>query len=399
MADSTKILNGSFKGIPILIDASSIEGGRKSVVKQFPSRDTQSVEDLGLLPRKYTLDIIISDNTEHDYFGYRTHLLAALESGTPGELIHPLYGRIDDVVEINYSLNESFGLFGDTVVVVNFEVNNNTGIPQESLGTGITQIAELNATVALAVSEDIASNFEVTTSFAGNFSAAVDKVTAIIDKANEATSFIGEAAQTLDSFSAEIGQLSADVNSLVSSPIALADAIIGLFESVNGLYASVSATFETFLGFFDFGSDDISINQTTAGLTEQQLNNDILNGAVASESLSYAYLASVQIDYATTAEIDAVLIVLDDQYDKVLISGVSQDVKDAITEMRIDVINTFDLIRINTPQVITVNTQVTSARLLAFNYYGNDDNGEVIVDLNNFSDVSFIEGDVQVVTA
>ena len=61
MADDLDIINGLFKGIPIAISSGSIEGGRKTVVKQFPNRNTQSVEDLGLQPRKYALEIIISD--------------------------------------------------------------------------------------------------------------------------------------------------------------------------------------------------------------------------------------------------------------------------------------------------------------------------------------------------
>ena len=132
MADEAQIINGSYKGVPIAIDSGSIEGGRKTSVKQFPSRDTQSVEDLGLRPRKYSLEIIISDKQQQDYFAYRNSLLAALESRGPGELIHPLYGRIENVVAVNYSLNESFGSFGDTTVSVNFEVNENTGIPPVS---------------------------------------------------------------------------------------------------------------------------------------------------------------------------------------------------------------------------------------------------------------------------
>ena len=80
MADEAQIINGSYKGIPIAIDSGSVEGGRKTAIKQFPSRDTQSVEDLGRRPRKYSLEIIISDKQGQDYFAYRNALLDALDS-------------------------------------------------------------------------------------------------------------------------------------------------------------------------------------------------------------------------------------------------------------------------------------------------------------------------------
>lgn len=397
MADEAQIINGSYKGIPIAIDSGSIEGGRKTAIKQFPSRDTQSVEDLGLRPRKYSLEIIISDKQQQDYFAYRNSLLAALESRGPGELIHPLYGRIENVVAVSYSLNENFSAFGDTTVSVNFEVNENTGIPQSS-GNVATQISAANDVVQAAVGSDIADNFSVTESFTGNFSAAVDKVNGIIDEAREATAFIGEAAQTLNEFSAQIGELSANVNGLVSDPLALSQAVTGLFESVNGLYASAGATFDTFAGFFGFGDDDEPIRQDTAGRIERQANNNILNGAVSASSLGFTYLAITRIDFQTTREIEELTAELDAQYLAVQENGSSQQVKDAVTDMRVKVLQALEEVRVNVSQIITVQTNPTTARLLGFSYYGNDTQGETIAELNGFNDVSFVEGSAEVLT-
>lgn len=397
MADSTRIFQGFYKGIPIAIDGGSVTGGRKVAIKQFPSRDTQSVEDLGLLPRKYSLDIIVNDKATEDYFAYRDSLLAALDSEGSGELIHPLYGRIEDVVAVSYSLNESFGEFGGAVVSVQFEINDNTGIPQ-SAGNVVTQIAVANAAVSAAVGADIADRFSVSNAFAGNFSAAVDKVNAIIDAAKDATSFIGETADTLNEFSAELGDLSANVNSLVTDPIALSDAVTSLFESVNGLFQSAEATFETAVGFFGFGADDTPLQQNTAGRIERQQNNDVLNGGVSALALGNAYLAGVQVEFQTTAEIDALAAALDAQYLALVENGASQDVKDAVTDMRVQVLEVLDETRLNTRQVLTVETRPTSVRLLAFNYYGSDELGQTLADLNEIDDVSFVEGFVQVLT-
>lgn len=397
MADEAQIIVGSFKGIPISINSGSIAGGRKIAVKQFPSRDTQSVEDLGLIPRKYSLEIVINDKPDQDYFGYRDSLLAALESKGPGELIHPLYGRIDNVVAVSYSISENFSAFGSTTVSVNFEIHNSTGIPVSS-GNVVTQIATANDTVQSSVLSDIADNFEVNNIFAGNFASAVDKVDGIIAEANNATAFIGEAADTLNEFSALIGELSANVNSLISNPSELATAVVGLFESVNGLYSSASATFDTFTGFFGFGFDDTVIRQDTAGRIEKQRNNDVLNGAVSASALGYAYLAATRTDFETTRQLDDLVAELDAQYLAVLENGSAQTVKDNITDMRVQVLESLEQTRINTSQIITVYTNPTTARLLAFDYYGDDSLAETIADLNNISDVSFVQGDVEILT-
>lgn len=398
MADETQILNGFYKGVPIAINSGSLEGGRKAAVKQFPSRDTQSVEDLGLRPRKYSLEIIISDKPDQDYFGYRNALLQALDTEGGGELIHPLYGRIVDVVAVNYSLNENFSAFGDSTVTVNFEVNSNTGVPQSS-GNVITQISAANDNVRSAVNADISDNFSITDAFTGNFNAAVDKVNGIIDRTREATSFIGETSDTINDFAAQIGELSANVNSLVSDPLALAQSIDNLFQGVDGLYASAGATFDTFTGFFGFGEDDEEIRQDTASRIERERNNNILNGAVAASSLGYSYVAVSRVDFQTVRQVDELTAELDSQYSLVQNSGSSQEVKDAITDMRVQTLQALEQARVTAAQIITVETNPTTTRLLAFSYYGSDELGEQIGDLNNIADVSFIEGEQEILTA
>lgn len=399
MADETLIISGSYKNFPFSINGASLEGGRKTAIKQFPNRNTQNVEDLGLQPRRYTLDLIIGDKADGEsYFSYRDRLLAVLEQKGPGVLIHPLYGRIENIVAVAFSLNESLSEFGDATVTVNFEPDQNTGIPQGFISS-ITEIGAANQVVQAAVASDVSDNYSVTDAFTGNFQAAVDKVNAIIARVNESSEFIGEAAVTLDEFSAEIGELSANVNSLVSAPLELSQAITNLFESVNGLYQSADATFDTFIGFFGFGDNDIPSGNSTSGLAERQQNNDVLNGAVAAASLAYAYQAAAGIDFQTTLDIDTVADQLDVQYQAVLASGSDRPVIDAVTDMRIKTLNAFDQARINASQIITVETGPTTVRLLAFSYYGNDDNGETIQNLNGITDVSFIEGEVQVLTA
>ena len=79
MADEGRILVGSFKEIPIRIISGTVVGGRKFVKKEFPNRDTQTIEDLGLQPRSYQLEILIADigktaanlDPRQDYFDYR----------------------------------------------------------------------------------------------------------------------------------------------------------------------------------------------------------------------------------------------------------------------------------------------------------------------------------------
>lgn len=396
MTDENKIYQGSYKSLPISIAGGSIEGGKKAIVRQFPNKNSQSVETLGLKPRKYSLDVIINDKVNQDYFSYRDSLIATLESDGAGVLIHPLYGRIEDVIAVNYSINERFTEFGGATVSVNFEVDKNTGIPQPSSNVS-TQLTTLNQSVQDAINADIAQNFNVTPGFFGNFTAAAEKITSIIDSAADATAFIGEQSDSINEFSAEIGSLSASVNSLVTNPIALADSITGLFDSVNGLYASSDATLDTVKGFFNFGNSDSQITETTAGKAERNKNNTTLNNAIKTSSLGYAYVAASEKEYLTTDDINDELADLELQYQSVL--SASESVVEALTDLRELSLKVFDEKRQNAKQITDIYEKRTSCRLLSFNYYGDDSLGQNIADLNTIDDVSFVSGEVKVFTA
>lgn len=395
MADESQILDGFFKGVPISIVSSELDGGRKTVIHSYPSRNTQKVEDMGLKPRSFRLDIIIRSD---DYFGYRNRLLAVLESDSPGELIHPLYGRMAKMKATTYSLNESLDSFGNAVVSAQFEPDSSTGIPVAS-GNVVTEVKSAQQSVITAVQVNIEEEFQVTEQFMGNHSAAVDKVNSIINSARESVSFIGEAATDINDFTRQIGEISASVNSLVTDPIALAESVIGLFESVEGLYSSADATFQAAIGFFGFGSDDQPFSQSTAGLMERATNNSVLNGAVNALSLSAAYLSVTEVTVDNVRELDDIVASLDLQYQLVMDSGAGDDVKGLITDQRALALQVIDQNRLTTPQIIDVSTTPTSVRLLSFDYYGSDSTGEDIANLNAISDVSFVVGSVEVLTA
>jgi len=395
--DDSKIISGFFRDIPISINTSSLTGGIKSSVKQFANKNTQNVETLGLKPRSYSFEIIINDKPNQDYFSYRDSLLAALENQEPTALIHPFYGRIEDVLAIDYSLNESIGEFGSATINVSFEVTDNTGLPQQSQNV-LPQVIAQNDQAVAAINSDISSTFKVTQSFAGNFGAAIDKINSVVDSINSSTSFLGESADVINTFSSEVGELSANVNSLITNPIALADSITGIFSTINGLYASSESTFEAFKGFFNFGDDDVEINTTTAGLSERKTNSDVINSAVKAQGLCYCYVAAATIEYETVRDIDEVSSTLEDQFNIVMTSEISQETRDAITSLRLKTLELLKQERLNTNQIIEIDTLPTSARLLAFTYYGDDTLGDRIANLNGITDVSFVDGRVEVLT-
>jgi len=397
MADESRILAGSYKGIPISITGGSIDGGRRKSIKVFPNRDTQSVEDLGQIPRKYSVDIIISDRQDQDYFNYRNRLLAALESKDLGVLIHPLYGRVERVATTSYSLNESYGEFGFATVSVNFEIDQNLGIPQNS-GNVLSQVSEQNKVVQAVCEAGIAEGFEAPIKNLKNFEDSVNKVTGFIDRVNRATAFTGDAARNLNEFGALLGGLSRDVNSLVTNPLALADAVTRVFSAVGGLYSSASTTLRTMRDFFDFGDSDKEINPTTISLVQRAKNRSVLNSSIQAAALGYGFLSATKLDYQTTREIDETAEILENQFIKVMDGETDQATKDELAKQRLLFDEFLQQARLRASALITVHTPLTTARLLAFDYYGSDADGELLAVLNDVENAAFVEGDVEILT-
>lgn len=388
-------LQGSYKGLPFEITSASVAGGRKKVINQYPNSDTQYVEDLGLMPRKISLEIIIRDRENEDYFQYRDRLLAVIESGDDGVLIHPFYGRIDNMVVVTYSLSENFTSYGRSTLSVSFEVNNNNGIPVANENTPAA-LSALNDKVIQTTLDDIQGNYVLTSGFFGNFESSVSKVSNIIDAAKNSTKFVGETAVGINEMSALLGNMASSINSLVTDPIALSTSINALFETLDSVYASADATFDTFTRMFGFGSDEVEGN--TAIQAQRKKNNDTLDGAINSSALSFAYVNATLKAYTSTDEIDNVLKLLDGQYNVVNRGASSQDAKDAINDLRVKTLGYFDSLRLSTSNILEVYTQPTSARLLAYNYYGNDNLTQTLIDINAINDASDVSRSVRVLS-
>lgn len=398
MSLQEKLAPASYKGVPFLAIVGRTSGGRKDVKHAFPNSNTQTIEDLGLSPRVYNLDIVI---TGANYYQDRDVVLATLEEGGRGPLVHPFYGRIENIVARSWTLLENINALGDGKITVLFEPSEDNGIPQGDTTT-LSNLADLNNTLQTGVNSDIADGFLVTDSLTGNFTDAAEQVNEILDSITQATEFIAADANEIDEFSRELANISENVFDLVKAPQQLADSLGGLYATIDTLYPSAEATTDALRRLFGFGEAEATVDPevTTAGLAQRVKNRDILRASVNMSSLGYAYQNAVQIDYETTDQVETVADTLEAQYQDVLgTPGLSDKTKTAATEVRLSAQTFFNEKKLTTRQIIQIETKLTSARLLSFQYYGTSEDGETLALLNEAPDVAFIEGTVRILTA
>lgn len=300
MALFDQLFAASYKGAPFLVNHVSTTGGRKTVQHDYPNSNIQTIEDLGLSPREYRISAIIA---EPNYIQKRDTLLKAIEDGGKGVLIHPFYGRLENIVAKTFTLNEDLTRLGDTVVEIVFSPSETDGLPTQTINT-VSQIASLAATVSGNLVSDIIDLFNVTNTFPGNFAAAVDKLNDIAGAfiLNSALPTVN--ASQINSFSSLVDNFKLSINTLVGDPSQLAADIQEIFIEFPKLYTTSVQQTDALALFFDFGDSDIVINPTTAGLIERKQNSDVLNNAMKAFSLAEAYVSSAQIDFTTVKDVE-----------------------------------------------------------------------------------------------
>jgi len=388
----------SYKGASFLVTSSRVNGGRKDVKHSFPNSDRQYIEDLGLSPRVFALTAFISAGSDgEDYLPNRNQLIRVLEEGGTGKLVHPLYGDLNNIVARSFTVIEDFGAIGECRFEITFEVSDVDGEPVQAENT-LSEISEKATALNTAINTDIASNFSVTNKFANSFTDAVSKVNGAINAIKDKAAVIQGVADQIDSFTYQINDTLANVTSLVQIPQNLADSFSNIFTSLGNLWPTVRATFDAIVGLFPFGDDDIVREETTPSRIERNHNDALINSAVQGLALSTAYVNAAQISFETVAEIESISDQLDAQFRKLVAAdGFSTDTRDALIDLRVQTQAFFEAQKLNARQIIDIKTNLTSARLLAYQYYGDSTDGETLADLNSHKDdPTFLDGNIQV---
>jgi prophage DNA circulation protein len=85
------LLPASFRGIPFVIEQTSVPAGQRGQLHEFVQRDEPFYEQLGKQAQVHKLTAYVIGA---DCFERRDKLLEALETPGPGELVHPWLGRM-----------------------------------------------------------------------------------------------------------------------------------------------------------------------------------------------------------------------------------------------------------------------------------------------------------------
>jgi prophage DNA circulation protein len=86
---------GSWRGVGFVLDAGDTAAGRRVAIHEYPYRDTAWAEDLGKLPRRFSIQAYL---TGDDVYQQRDAMVGACEQPGAGTLVHPTLGAIQCVL-------------------------------------------------------------------------------------------------------------------------------------------------------------------------------------------------------------------------------------------------------------------------------------------------------------
>jgi len=237
-----------FRGAEFYLSTSSKTVGRRTVIHSFPGRDDIEVEDLGRLPRRFSISgFVLGDDAQ----AQRDVVQAAFEQAGPGKLIHPYYGEMQAVAGGQFSTSENLkegriAHFSVQMIRVDDQVPT---VPQVDTIAKVDEAADNMQQIAAAV---YAAEHDVDGLIQAYRDSAVQTIqnaAAALESANNAISgrlsVISETGQAIIDFSSSVGDLIGTPADIASSLTSLSQSVLGAAGIVNAAIGELLNAGET----------------------------------------------------------------------------------------------------------------------------------------------------------
>ena len=388
-----------YKGVEFLFDSMPTTGGNRLVKFNYPGSDKQSVERQGKAPRTFTITAIIPHD---DYYRNRDELLRVLDDGLAGTLSHPTFGEIENIINGVYTLTEKITELGRATITIPFEVDDAKGIPIQSEEL-TTQVQAESTALNDQIEVDLDFGYEVEPNNTGNFADAEENLGGIVSTLNIAADSAAKITSKAAEYKKTLNEFNDNIRSFIREPVTgkekLSSSIVGLFTEIGSLFDLPADAYAAYKKVFDFGNEDVAIKENTFGRIERSRNRKLIKANVKAQSLSFAYVEAVQIDYDTTDDLDIVQDELEAQYLDVRNNQLmSNEALESLDILRVVALKALDDARVSTRRIITIETKRRPLSVLLYAFYGNTDLMDIIADINNVKQNAFVEGEIKILS-
>lgn len=399
MAWRDQLQKGSFRGAPFFWHRADSEVGRKTARHDYPLRDEAYVEDLGKLPREFTLEVYVLGP---EYMAARDKLIKALEEPGPGTLVHPTMGSMKASLANRARMSESTDEGGMARFTLAFVVSSDNRYPDTAKDTAGT-VATRTATAKAAASTDFTDTFSVS-GFAGWIGdAGLGVVNTAIDGIGSVKGLVKPplvpAAAT--NFTTSLALLKGSASSLIRQPLSLVSGLMGFVDSVSGLSDDPFAVLNGYRSLFDWGSDLKPVPRTTSNRIVQADNQTALVSLVQRSAVIEAARVASTVDFdplvaserPTYQEATALRDEIADRLDTLMLDTNNDTLYQALADLRVAVI--IDITSRGADLSRTVSwTPATTlpALVVAYALYGDAERADEVVVRNRVRHPGFVPG-------
>ena len=390
-----KLLIASYKDAEFFFQDLSTVSGRKIVSAEIVNSDDRIIEDLGLLNDTFSITGI----TSGEDFSKRDRLIRALKSAGSGQLSHPTLGLLT-VTATTFTTVETLDNLGITIFDMEFIVAKDIIILPRRAGVSPAEINNKSESLLDKTLDFFSNQFSISSIFPNNFVDAVDKSKDLTERfIDTSLRFRSVSSGSSNELFRLLGEADTNRTLFVSDSQAYGSLIGDLFRAIDGTGDTGRERSDIARSFSNFGDTDPVISTTTQQLAERDRNRILVNDTMKASSLAQAYRVAPLIDFLTVNDIEKERQDLDTQYFDVISSEVlSDEIRNDINDLRntvrlfldSEIESAFNLTPFQTPQM--------NATVVVFNQYGNLDLLDDIINVNDIKDISFVEGDINVLS-
>lgn len=396
-----------FRGVPFYLETSSRKGGRRYQNHQYPQRDKNYFEDLGLAASLRNIrGFVVGDN----YHKQRDALLDALEEEGQGQFIHPWMGSVDVCVG-EIECTESRSEQGIAYFTIEFIPYFPQAFPSASVNTSwlLSQVRNLLTQAGLGSFLEVFNNISsglvnvraVIQGVSNAFNVIQNVLGEVVNGIGSAADFVDMIIKTPDRFT-----------DMVSAYYNQAAVIVDRFNSNNG--SSYTKTLANVGGYL-IQTDALFTQTVVAGSeTEQAINavnqlvqqiliitigDELASMPVADGSVIHNTAPSVEQQTITPVEYPQVPVVEDIMNIREQVLDLIWDASQQLTPIEYPLLNDYrqkltDHLNAVAASGVRLKTitplAVTSSLLLAYEYFGDATRHKEIEQRNKVSQRNFI---------
>jgi len=396
----SKLLQASYKGATFLFESNSVTAGRKIVTQEFVNSNQRVVEDLGLLNDTISMTGFIGGD---NYFQDRDRLITALKSAGSGQLSHPTLGILTVTAE-PYTMVETTGELGRARFELKFIVAQDIVAPRRGGSSASEANTKANGILDKLVAL-FSGSYNVSSNIPASYLDSLSKIDQVVRGFNTAAlKFRAEDNRANDSFFDLLKTTVDGRLTLVGNASLYGERINQLINGLDDLGNNGSERVQLANQLSSFGDTDIAIlprgdSLLTKAQQEIKENRQDVNDTIQAMALISSYRAAPLVEFVTVLDVQTLRELLDEQYFNIIESPIlNNDVINDINILRATVRSFLDESEKVAFKIQTVETKTQPATIITYQQYGNLDQFDNIIDINNLTDISFVSGEIDVLT-